>query len=836
MVKLKSILTMADEETEKKYRILVVDDEESIRGLFEQVLSPEYEVITAEDGEKALELLSEKGDADLVFTDLQMPKMDGFEFIEAALSRGSNADYIIISAYNSTGALIRTKEVGALDIIPKPIDIKLIKELADRMTGRKEKPSLKEIQDGDLETRVLVVDDDETFRKDTKSLLEIHGYAVDETGTIDDALARLNSKNYDVSLIGIFMNEIRNGIDLLREINKGGIDTWPIIMSGLVTVENQEKAYNEGAVKVIQKDDKFNSSVLNAMSEAMKKKKEWDSYVKSMEETLNIPNLAKRIHDEQLYTAQATGGRRMENITRQEALRRVCLTKKVLLIYDKDKGPELEERLRKEFNVVSSGDISYSKKNILSFNDIDMVLIDSSFEDSYYSEEKKIVSMVEDLKLSNPNIPMAFAYSRKESNFEDIKLRMAGAGAGSCFDVDEKFEDSIKNILKPEKKEEMSKITRTASKNKPYLLVFIGPTCSGKTTTAINVEKILNERGDSTVYIGNIKTGEPRKGEIIKGRDTYVTEKVANELEKDSSFKMYKMLGRRYFSKDAEIIEELKKGNNVIVVRNVAGLKAAGELIYRHKDELPIKLISYKLHASEDVLKERLEERLDRVKSITPDEYEERRNTLKNTIIEHVSAPVDRTISTDKDPEKTWDESVGFMDWIDDNSPNLHFEFSNYTRDIIRKITDNRFYTRKEFENEIKKSPIIVETKSLVIPKLEIVHAKGYNGIYTFYLNPFYSQENIQLKEDFLNYITKIVGDKADRFDPAYGPDPVSDFAKTKLFYTGNYHPIRLDDIALFTINKGISAEFAGDEYHTAVFVCLEHSLKEGSQIESKEI
>ena len=65
-----------------KPRILVVDDEESIREFLEIMLKKEgYEITTAEDGARAKDILSKKS-FDMVISDLQMPNMTGLELLK----------------------------------------------------------------------------------------------------------------------------------------------------------------------------------------------------------------------------------------------------------------------------------------------------------------------------------------------------------------------------------------------------------------------------------------------------------------------------------------------------------------------------------------------------------------------------------------------------------------------------------------------------------------------------------------------------------------------------------------------------------------------------------
>ena len=61
-------------------RVLVVDDKETILGLFQRILADSYEVTTAEDGARALALLA-SGDFDVVLTDIKMPGVDGFTIL-----------------------------------------------------------------------------------------------------------------------------------------------------------------------------------------------------------------------------------------------------------------------------------------------------------------------------------------------------------------------------------------------------------------------------------------------------------------------------------------------------------------------------------------------------------------------------------------------------------------------------------------------------------------------------------------------------------------------------------------------------------------------------------
>jgi len=123
-----------------KHKILVVDDEESLREFLEIMLKREgYEVTTAANGELALKQLKKKN-FDIVITDLQMPKVNGMEVLEKAKNIDSNLVVIVITAFGSTESAVKAMKLGAYDYITKPFKIDEIKIVIKKAL---EKSSLK---------------------------------------------------------------------------------------------------------------------------------------------------------------------------------------------------------------------------------------------------------------------------------------------------------------------------------------------------------------------------------------------------------------------------------------------------------------------------------------------------------------------------------------------------------------------------------------------------------------------------------------------------------------------------------------------------------------------
>ena len=104
-------------------KVLIVDDEQSIRYVLREILEDEkYEVADASNGHEALELLQKEA-FDVVLSDVKMPKMDGIELLEKVISEGIDTQFIMISAHGTIDTALEATRKGAFDFIEKPPDL-----------------------------------------------------------------------------------------------------------------------------------------------------------------------------------------------------------------------------------------------------------------------------------------------------------------------------------------------------------------------------------------------------------------------------------------------------------------------------------------------------------------------------------------------------------------------------------------------------------------------------------------------------------------------------------------------------------------------------------------
>lgn len=104
-------------------KILIVDDERSIRNTLKEILEYEkYKVEEAEDGAKGLKMINENH-YDVVILDIKMPKMDGIEVLEKAIDENPDTPFIMISGHGNLETAVECVKKGAYDYLQKPPDL-----------------------------------------------------------------------------------------------------------------------------------------------------------------------------------------------------------------------------------------------------------------------------------------------------------------------------------------------------------------------------------------------------------------------------------------------------------------------------------------------------------------------------------------------------------------------------------------------------------------------------------------------------------------------------------------------------------------------------------------
>jgi len=122
---------------EGRQRVLVVDDEASIRDLLAKTLAlAEYDVDTAGDGSAALDRLRERrGAYDLMIADLRMPGMDGLTLIREVKQVNANLPIIIITGFSTESSAIEAVNLGVAGYLTKPFRVPQVLAAAAKALG-----------------------------------------------------------------------------------------------------------------------------------------------------------------------------------------------------------------------------------------------------------------------------------------------------------------------------------------------------------------------------------------------------------------------------------------------------------------------------------------------------------------------------------------------------------------------------------------------------------------------------------------------------------------------------------------------------------------------------
>jgi len=210
-------------------KILVVEDEAAVRDLFKMALNRVgCTVSTATCAEEALAVLAQD-QIPVIFIDLGLETMDGFELCERIRKDNQNAVIYAISGHAGLFDPSDFKEAGFDGYDAKPINLqnlyKIVTDSFERIDQLAKSSTAKVIK------RILIIDDDDQFRKMLRFMLENEGYSVTEASSGEEGYRLYSEQIVDLVITDIVMGGI-NGIETALEIKKNYPDARFIVISG----------------------------------------------------------------------------------------------------------------------------------------------------------------------------------------------------------------------------------------------------------------------------------------------------------------------------------------------------------------------------------------------------------------------------------------------------------------------------------------------------------------------------------------------------------------------------------------------------------------------------
>ncbi len=203
-------------------RILIVEDEVGILQFLQQGLEEEgYTIVTATDGEKALEMLTNQS-FDLVLLDWMLPKLTGLEVCKAYRLQNKTSPVIFLTAKDTVQETIEGLQAGANDYIKKPFSFdELVERIKIHFRNKAEEQllTLGPIE-MDLSKHLVMVNNVAITL--THREFELLHYLVKNKGKVCTRTQIIEDVwdihfDYDTGVIDVFMNAIRKKLNLKKE-------------------------------------------------------------------------------------------------------------------------------------------------------------------------------------------------------------------------------------------------------------------------------------------------------------------------------------------------------------------------------------------------------------------------------------------------------------------------------------------------------------------------------------------------------------------------------------------------------------------------------------------
>ena len=279
---------IANKESKKK-KILVVEDEKPLLMAIKSKLEIEgYEVLIAEDGERAMELTREEK-PDLLLLDILLPKKDGFEVLEDMKKEKIEMPVVIISNSGQPVEVERARKLGVRDFLIKadfsPAEVlDKVRQIISPGAGKDKK---KEVEENLLEEKavfavpsvpngapvILVVEDDEFLREVICQKLAKEGFGVSAAIDAIGAFEIIKKEPPRLILLDLILPGM-DGFEFLGQLKKENStkDIPVITLSNLGQKEDKDRAISLGAADYLVKANFAPAEIVQKVRDILEKK------------------------------------------------------------------------------------------------------------------------------------------------------------------------------------------------------------------------------------------------------------------------------------------------------------------------------------------------------------------------------------------------------------------------------------------------------------------------------------------------------------------------------------------------------------------------------------
>ncbi len=241
-----------------KYTILFVDDEPQVLISLSIVFQKDYNVLTAQSGIAALEIIRRTPLVHVIISDQRMPGMPGVELLKSVKEISPTTMRILLTGYADLDAVIGSINVGdVFRFVNKPWKndklretVRLACQISEKMNNlylQHQTPGTSlDSQELMTDARVLVVDANKAHLQAIKELF-VSDYTVYTAATVDEAFRIMKSNSISVLITEAMINDT-DGVDFLAAIREVQPDTVPILLSDSKDAALAVRLINQGRV------------------------------------------------------------------------------------------------------------------------------------------------------------------------------------------------------------------------------------------------------------------------------------------------------------------------------------------------------------------------------------------------------------------------------------------------------------------------------------------------------------------------------------------------------------------------------------------------------------
>jgi len=212
-------------------KILIVDDEAAIRVMLKRAFSRVgYSVRAASSGEEALEILGHEY-ISVMFLDLGLETMSGFDLCEQIRKQSPNAIIYALTGYARLFGQREIPEAGFDDYFVKPFSLETLYQAASQAFEKIDQLAKIHGSTNQVIERILIIDDDDQFRRVLRKILEKEGFEVMEASDGEDGIKRQSEQPAELIITDVIMPK-KNGIETMFDIQKTHSKTKFIAVSG----------------------------------------------------------------------------------------------------------------------------------------------------------------------------------------------------------------------------------------------------------------------------------------------------------------------------------------------------------------------------------------------------------------------------------------------------------------------------------------------------------------------------------------------------------------------------------------------------------------------------